>query len=70
MKTQYTRRLVNVKIPARLSDAIARVARELGTSKTKVVIALLNAGLERAAKIRRPLGQQGTATKTAARTRS
>ena len=38
-------RLMNVKIPARVSDAIERVARDLDASKTEVVIALLNQGL-------------------------
>jgi GH24 family phage-related lysozyme (muramidase) len=41
-------RLVNVKIPAHQADAIAQLAKRLGTSKTEVVIALLNAGLETA----------------------
>jgi len=40
-------KLMNVKIPARLSQAIHRVARALGASKTDVVIALLNEGLDR-----------------------
>ena len=39
-------KLMNVKIPAHTSDAIQRVARELGASKTEVVIALLNEGLD------------------------
>jgi hypothetical protein len=38
-------RLVNVKLPVELTDAIDRVARNLGASKTEVVIALLNEGL-------------------------
>jgi hypothetical protein len=37
---------MNVKIPAHLSDAIQRVAKEIGASKTEVVIALLNEGLD------------------------
>lgn len=41
-----TSRLMNVKIPAYVSDAIQKVASELGASKTEVVIALLNEGLE------------------------
>lgn len=41
-------RLMNVKIPAYISDAIERVARDLGASKTEVVIALLNEGLDAA----------------------
>ena len=38
-------RLMNVKIPAYVSDAIQKVADDLGASKTEVVIALLNEGL-------------------------
>ena len=40
-------KLMNVKIPAHVSDAIQRVTRALGASKTDVVIALLNEGLDR-----------------------
>lgn len=42
-------KLMNVKIPVHVSDAIHRVARALGASKTDVVIALLNEGLDRSA---------------------
>ncbi len=50
-KREYsTSRLMNVKIPAYVSDAIQKVAEDLGASKTEVVIALLNEGLEQAAK--------------------
>ncbi len=38
-------RLMNVKIPAYVSDAIEKLATEVGASKTEVVIALLNEGL-------------------------
>jgi hypothetical protein len=38
-------RLMNMKIPVQLSDAIARLARELGANKTETVVALLNAAL-------------------------
>ena len=41
-------RLMNVKIPAYVSDAIQKVATDLGASKTDVVIALLNEGLDAA----------------------
>ena len=41
-----TSKLMNVKIPAHVSDAIQRVAKALGASKTDVVIALLNEGLD------------------------
>ena len=48
-KREYsTSRLMNVKIPAYVSDAIEKVASDLGASKTEVVIALLNEGLEAA----------------------
>jgi len=39
-------KLMNVKIPTHVSDAIQRVAKSLGASKTDVVIALLNEGLD------------------------
>ena len=39
-------KLMNVKIPSHVSDAIHRVAKALGASKTEVVIALLNEGLD------------------------
>lgn len=49
-KREYsTSRLMNVKIPAYVSDAIQKVASDLGASKTEVVIALLNEGLNVAA---------------------
>jgi len=38
-------RLMNVRIPADTDEAIARLAEGLGTSKTEVVLALLNEGL-------------------------
>ena len=41
-----TSKLMNVKIPTHVSDAIQRVAKALGASKTEVVIALLNEGLD------------------------
>ncbi len=48
-KREYSSsRLMNVKIPAYVSDAIEKVASDLGASKTEVVIALLNEGLEAA----------------------
>jgi hypothetical protein len=39
-------KLMNVKIPSHVSEAIHRVAKALGASKTEVVIALLNEGLD------------------------
>jgi hypothetical protein len=41
-------KLMNVKVPDNVSDGIDRVAEELGCSKTAVVIALLNEGLDAA----------------------
>lgn len=48
-RERTTSRLMNVKIPAYVSAAIQRVAKDLGASKTEVVIALLNEGLDVAA---------------------
>lgn len=47
-RERTTSRLMNVKIPAYVSDAIQKVAGDLGVSKTEVVIALLNEGLDAA----------------------
>ena len=52
-------RLMNVKIPAHVHDAITALARQLGTSKTEIISALLNAGLETAAKLRSGTGRRG-----------
>lgn len=41
-----TSKLMNVKIPLSVSDGIHKVAQQLGVSKTDVVIALLNEGLD------------------------
>ena len=48
-----TTRLINVKIPGHIVEAINRLAEELGTTKTEVIIALLEAGLEQGGKIRK-----------------
>jgi GH24 family phage-related lysozyme (muramidase) len=48
-----SRRLINVRIPAHQADAIARLADQLGTSKSEVIVALLNAGLEAAGRLKR-----------------
>lgn len=45
-RERSTSRLMNVKIPAYVSDAIEKVASDLGASKTEVVVALLNEGLD------------------------
>jgi hypothetical protein len=39
-------KLMNVKVPVDVSKAIDRIARDLGSSKTATVIALLNEGLD------------------------
>ncbi len=41
-------KLMNVQIPTHVSDAIDKVARDLGCSKTAAVVALLNEGLDAA----------------------
>ena len=46
-------RMLNVKIPGNILDAIQRLADELDTSKTAAVVALLEAGLERGGKIKK-----------------
>jgi hypothetical protein len=43
-----TTKLMNVKVPSAILDRIASVASKLRTSKTQVVIAILNEGLEKA----------------------
>ncbi len=41
-------KLMNVKVPANVLERIDRVASNLGATKTEVVIAILNEGLETA----------------------
>jgi hypothetical protein len=48
-----TSKLMNVKIPAALSDAIDKMVGDLGVPKTDVVIALLNEGLDRSTELLR-----------------
>jgi hypothetical protein len=48
-----TGRLMNVKIPVQLCEAIARLARELGANKPETVVALLNAALEESGRLKR-----------------
>jgi hypothetical protein len=45
-------RLMNVKIPVRVSDAITRLARKFGATKTEIVVELLKVGLGKVAKVR------------------
>jgi len=51
-------RLMNVKVPTALWESIDRLARKLGASRTQVVLALLNAGLEIAAEKRISAGNR------------
>jgi hypothetical protein len=51
-------RLMNVKVPTALWESIDRLARKLGASRTQVVLALLNAGLEIAAEKRLSAGNR------------
>jgi len=44
---------MNVKVPGHILDAIERMAQELDTTKTAAVIALLEAGLELAGKLKK-----------------
>jgi len=45
-RERRTSKLMNVKVPVRINDTIQKVAGDLGVSKTDVVIALLNEGLD------------------------
>ncbi len=51
-------RLMNVKTPEHVHDAITALAKKLGTSKTEIVLALLNTGLEQAGKLRGKSGRR------------
>jgi hypothetical protein len=44
-RTPTGTRLMNVKVPTHVITAIDRLAKQLNTSKTSVVVALLNEGL-------------------------
>lgn len=44
--TKTRSKLMNVKVPDAVSDAIDDVSRQLGSSKTATVVALLNEGLD------------------------
>ncbi len=52
-------RLMNVKIPGHLLDQIAKLANQISASKTAVVIALLEAGLEKAGRLDGVRGRKG-----------
>jgi len=45
-RPRATARLMNVHVPASILDAVERLARELGASKTETVAALLNSALD------------------------
>ena len=51
-RTPVSDRLMNMKIPVDLADAIDKLARTLNASKTAVVVALLNEGLNAAARVK------------------
>lgn len=51
-RTPVSDRLMNVKIPAHLFDAIDKLARTLNVTKAAVVVALLNEGLNAAAQVK------------------
>ncbi len=68
---QSAARLMNVKVPAEIGDAVEELAAALGVTKTEVVIALLNHGLEVASKALRdvrPGGESPTRRSRRART--
>jgi hypothetical protein len=44
-------RLLNVKVPQLILERIAQVSTQLGASKTEVIVALLNEGLNRASRV-------------------
>lgn len=47
-------RLVNLKVPANLLARVHEIARKLGVTKSAAIVALLNEGLEEAAKRKAP----------------
>jgi hypothetical protein len=52
-RTPTVTRLMNVKLPADVADAVDRLSKRLKTSKTQVVVALLNEALANAQKTRK-----------------
>jgi hypothetical protein len=46
-------RLMNMRIPVHQWEAIVQLAQRFGATKTEIVVALLNAGLDRWRKARR-----------------
>ncbi|HXQ22297.1 MAG TPA: hypothetical protein VN812_11535 [Candidatus Acidoferrales bacterium] len=49
-RPRATARLINVRVPVSILDAVERLARELGASKTETVAALLNSAMDQARK--------------------
>jgi len=45
-RPRATTRLVNVRLPVSILDAVERLARELGASQTETVVALLNSAMD------------------------
>jgi len=45
-RPRATARMMNVRLPVSILDAVDRLARELGASKTETVAALLNSALD------------------------
>jgi hypothetical protein len=58
-RTQVDSKLMNVKVPDTLEEALHRAVKELGCTKTAVVIALLNEGLDAFAERRTELVPSG-----------
>ena len=44
--TKTTNRQMNVRIPEHLAEAIGQLAKNVGASKTELMLALLNEGLD------------------------
>lgn len=66
-RSQVASKLMNVKIPAEVNQQIQRVAEALKASKTEVVIALLNEGLEVSEGLIKARGRRAAVTAKPAR---
>lgn len=51
--TKGPSRLMNVRVPTHVAEAVDRLSRQLDVSKTEVIVALLNEGLTMATKAAR-----------------
>ena len=49
-RPRATARMMNIRVPMSILDAVERLARELGASKAQVVTALLNSALDQVRK--------------------